>query len=82
MTPGVGPVGVSIVPAAAPTGKRRYRVSVTAPADGKAVRGSDSIILRTDHPNAGEVAIPVVFAARHRGDPAAGSSGRATEATR
>jgi hypothetical protein len=75
-------VGVSIASAAAPAGKRRYRLTVTTVAEGKAGRGSDSIILRTDHPKAGEVAIPVHFAARRAGDPTAESAANATEATR
>jgi hypothetical protein len=76
-----GAVGVSIAPAAAPAGKRRYRLAVTTLAQGKAGRGSDSIILRTDHPKAVEVAIPVDFAARRAGDPTAKSAANDTAAT-
>ena len=77
-----GAVAVSIAPAAAPAGRRRYRLTVTTIARDKSGRGSDSIILRTDHPKSGEVEIPVHFAARRGGLPTTESAANAAEATR
>jgi hypothetical protein len=77
-----GAVGVSIVPAAAPAGKRRYRLTVTALPKGKADRERDFIIVRTDHPKARMVTIPVDFATRRADDPAAESPVNATQAAR
>jgi hypothetical protein len=56
-----GAVGVSIAPVDAPAGKRRYRLTITAPAGGRADRERDFIIVKTDHPKARVVTIPVHF---------------------
>jgi hypothetical protein len=75
-------VGVSIAPAAAPGGKRRYRLTVTTLAHAKAGRDRDFIIVRTDHPKAGVVTIPVYFAVRRADDHAAKSTADAGAAAR
>jgi hypothetical protein len=50
---------VSIVPNDTPTLKGRYRLTVTVPPGTAAGLVDDQIILKTDHPNAGELKIPV-----------------------
>ena len=77
-----GGVGVSIAPAAAPAGKRRYRLTVTAPAQGKADRERDFIIVKTDHPKARLLTLPVSFATFRANDPTAESTANATEVER
>jgi hypothetical protein len=75
-------VGVSIVPAAASAGKRRYRLTVTALAKAKAERETDFIVVKTDHPKARVVTIPIDFDTRRADGPTAKSAANTTEAAR
>ena len=52
----------------------------TTLAQGKADRERDFITVRTDHPKARVVTIPVYFATRRGEDPTAGPTASATEA--
>jgi hypothetical protein len=75
-------VGVSIVPDAASAGKRRYRLTVTTLAKSKADRETDFIVVKTDHPKARLMTIPIDFTTRRADDPTAGSTANATKAAR
>jgi hypothetical protein len=77
-----GAVGVSIAPAAAPAGKRRYRLTVTASTKGKAAPEGEFITVKTDHPKVGVVTIPIDFATRRADDYTVEPTSNATEAAR
>jgi hypothetical protein len=77
-----GGVGASIAPVDAPPGKRRYRLTVTPTAGGGVAREREFLIVKTDHPKARLVTIPIDFATRRADDSTAEGNLQATRETR